>query len=414
MEHVAVTGLGIVSPIGSTVMSFWRRLLDGRRAIGQIPGGAGLSGNRLWAAVGDDFLERSTLERPALRNTDRFTQYAMVAASEALAQASLESPPASTAVVIGNTMGGFPFVAQSQTRFDESPRNVTPKLMALVIPNMASARIAMRWELHGPQLAISTACASSLDAIGLAAGMIERGEVDAAIAGGSETLLSPIVYESLVRAGALSRNDDAALASRPFDVERDGFVMGDGAGILVLERAERAHARGARVLARIRGYGSIADAYHITSPDPSARYEIRAMRDALERSGDAGSACGVVYAHATGTVVGDAAEAVAIDAVYAESPAVVTSIKGHLGHSMASAGAMCAIAGIAGMHEGAIPPTLGTATIDPVDALRTGDVGAARVRLFRLSSECLRLRRTERVAGDLSATGRPSETFRLR
>jgi 3-oxoacyl-[acyl-carrier-protein] synthase II len=365
MEHVAVTGLGIVSPIGSTVASFWRHLLDGRRAIGPIPDDAGLSGNRLWAAVGADFLEHSPLARAALRNTDRFTQYAMVATSEALAQARLEAPPESTAVVVGNTMGGLPFVAQSQSRFDDSPRNVTPKLMALVIPNMASARIALHWELHGPQLAISTACASSLDAIGLAAGMIERGEVDAAIAGGSETLLSPMVYESLVRAGALSRTDDAALASRPFDVERDGFVMGDGAGILVLERAERARERGAFVLARIRGYGSVADAYHITSPDPSARYEVRAMRDALERSGDAGAACGVVYAHATGTVVGDAAEALAIDAVYAERAAIVTSIKGHLGHSMASAGAMCAIAGVAGMHDGAIPATLGTRAVDP-------------------------------------------------
>ena len=153
---------------------------------------------------------------------------------------------------------------------------------------MASAFIAMHWKLHGPQLAISTACASSLDAIGLAAGMIERGEIEAAIAGGSETLLSPLVYESLVRAGALSRNRDVAQASRPFDVDRDGFVMGDGAGILVLERAERAQARGARILARIRGYGSVADAYHITSPDPSARYEVSAMRDAIESSGEAG------------------------------------------------------------------------------------------------------------------------------
>jgi 3-oxoacyl-[acyl-carrier-protein] synthase II len=233
-----------------------------------------------------------------------------------------------------------------------------------VIPNMASALIAMHWKLHGAQLAISTACASSLDAIGLAAGMIERGEIETAIAGGSETLLSPIVYESLVRAGALSRNPDAALASRPFDVDRDGFVMGDGAGVLVLERVERAQARGARILARIRGYGSVADAYHITSPDPSARYEVQAMRDALDRSGD-GSECRVVYAHATGTIVGDAAEAKAIDDVYADRPPVVTSIKGHLGHSMASAGAMSAIAGITGMHEGRIPPTIGTENVDP-------------------------------------------------
>lgn len=363
MEHVAVTGVGVVSPIGSTTESFWRHLLEGKRAIAPMPDGVHLSGNAFWAAVEDDFLEQSSLPRGALRNTDRFTQFAMVAAAEALARAGLK-PPSETAVIVGNTMGGFPLVAESQTRFLDDARNVTPKLMALVIPNMASALIAMHWNLHGPQLAISTACASSLDAIGLAAGMIERGEIEVAITGGSETLLSPLVYESLVRAGALSRNGDVAQASRPFDVDRDGFVMGDGAGILVLERAERAYARGAAILARIRGYGSVADAYHITSPDPSARYEVRAMRDALERSGDAGERCHVVYAHATGTIVGDAAEARAIEEVYAGRQAIVTSIKGHLGHSMASAGAMCAIAGITGMHEGWIPPTVGTQRID--------------------------------------------------
>jgi 3-oxoacyl-[acyl-carrier-protein] synthase II len=260
--------------------------------------------------------------------------------------------------------------------------------MALVIPNMASAFIAMHWKLHGPQLAVSTACASSLDAIGLAAGMIERGEIETAIAGGSETLLSPIVYESLVRAGALSRNPDAQCASRPFDVDRDGFVMGDGAGILVLERTERAEARGARVLARIRGYGCVADAYHITSPEPSAQYEVQAMRDALEASNAAKETCHVVYAHATGTIVGDAAEAKAIDEVYTDRPAIVTSIKGHLGHSMASAGAMCAIAGISGMHEGWIPPTMGTQRVDPVTRfdLVTGQPRAYSYDAFQVNA----------------------------
>ena len=364
MENVAVTGMGIISPIGSTTDSFWRLLLEGKRAIAPMPGDLRLSGNALWAAVGDDFLAQSSLRPTALRNTDRFTQYAMAATDEALTRAGLNPPNERTAVIVGNTMGGFPLVVESQTCFLDAARNVTPKLMALVIPNMACALIAMHWKLHGPQLTISTACASSIDAIGLAAGMIERGEIDAAIAGGSETLLSPLVYESLVRAGALSRNRDVTRASRPFDVDRDGFVMGDGAGILVLERVERARARGARILARVRGYGSVADAYHITSPDPSGRYEVRAMRDAIESAGDAGQECSVVYAHATGTIVGDAAESKAIDDVYSDRPAIVTSIKGHLGHSMASAGVMCAIAGITGMHEGAIPPTMGTQHID--------------------------------------------------
>ena len=365
MEHVAVTGMGVVSPLGSSIDAFWRGLMNGTSAIGPMHNRERVSGNGFWAAVPDDFVGGAQLSAGALRNTDRFTQYAMVAASAALAQASLDPPAERTAVIVGNTMGGFPLVAETQSRYlDGGGHVVTPKLMALVIPNMANALIAMHWKLHGPSLAISTACASSLDAIGLASGMIERGTIDAAIAGGSETLLSPIVYESLVRAGALSRNPDPARASRPFDLDRDGFVMGDGAAILVLERAERAAQRGATILARIRGYGSLADAYHITSPDPSGEYEVRAMRAALD---DAGAAAqrSVVYAHATGTIVGDAAEARAIDALYAEQPPIVTSIKGHLGHSMASSGAMCAIAAIVGMHESRVPPTIGTQRIDP-------------------------------------------------
>lgn len=366
MEHVAVTGVGVVSPIGCTVETFWQNLLRGERAISPMADSSHVSGNALWAAVPEDFLSQTSLSPAATRNTDRFTQYAMAATAEALERAHLDPPPERTAVVIGNTMGGFPFVAEAQTRFIEGGgRAVSPKLMALVIPNMAGAFIAMQWRLHGPQLTISTACASSLDAIGLASGMIERGEIDAAIAGGSETLLSPLVYESLVRAGALSRNSDPARASRPFDVDRDGFVMGDGAAVLVLERAESAAARGAQILARIRGYGSLADAYHITSPDPSGKYEVRAMRHAIDAASEAGSGCDVVYAHATSTVVGDAAELRAINGVYADRPAVVTSIKGHLGHSMASAGAMCAVAGISGLHEGLIPPTIGTEHPDP-------------------------------------------------
>ena len=366
MEHVAVTGMGIVTPIGSTTGIFWQSLLQGKCAIAPIEGGSKLSGNRLWAAVPKEFSYDGELTPTVARNTDRFTQFALAATREAIDQAHLDPPSARTAVIVGNTMGGFPLVAEMQTRFlEDGGRGVTPKLMALVIPNMAGALIAMRWKLHGPQLAISTACASSLDAIGLASGMIERGEIDAAIAGGSETLLSPLVYESLVRAGALSRNHDPERASRPFDVDRDGFVMGDGAAFLILERLEMATARGAAIHARVRGYGSVGDAYHITSPDPSARYEILAMEDAIARAGDAGAECNVVYAHATGTVVGDAAEAKAIDAIYTDRPAVVTSLKGHLGHSMASAGAMCTIAGIVGMHEGTIPPTMGTQQLDP-------------------------------------------------
>ncbi len=362
VEHVAVTGAGIVCPIGSGASAYWDAILGGKHGFTTIPESDRLPGSRLWAAVPDGFLD--TLELPAewLRNADRFTQYAVASAAQALAMAGLRQPPRNTAVIVGNTMGGLPLLAQTQMQLVEHPRHVTPKLMALVIPNMAAARISLAWGLRGRQLTVSSACASSLDAIGLAAQWIERGEAECALAGGVETLLAPVVYASLERAGALSQSRDPRLAARPFDVERDGFVMGDGGGMLVLESVARAEARGARILGRIRGYASMGEAHHLTAPEPSGEYESEVMREAL-----AAAKCPVevIFAHATGTVVGDIAELRAINRVFRDRRPLVTSLRGHIGHSMAAAGVMSAIAGLWGMHDGLVPATLGTRRVEP-------------------------------------------------
>lgn len=362
MEEVVVTGAGIVCPVGSGTGAFWDALLRGQGSFSPIPRSAGLGGSRRWAAVPDEVLARAELPPQFLRNADRFTQYAILAAAQAFAMAGLDAPPPKTAVLVGNTMGGLPLFAETQMQLAASPRQVTPKLMALVIPNMAAARISLNWGLRGRQLTVSTACASSLDAIGLAAQMIERGEALCAIAGGAETLLAPVVYASLEHAGALSRAADPRHASRPFDVERDGFVMGDGAGMLFLERAAHARRRGARVLARVRGYASMADAHHLTAPEPSGCYEAEAMQAAIE---DANCAVEAVFAHATGTIVGDIAELRAINAVFPDRQVPVTSLRGHLGHAMAAAGVMSAIAAILGMEKGLMPHTRGTKTVEP-------------------------------------------------
>jgi 3-oxoacyl-[acyl-carrier-protein] synthase II len=363
MNQVAVTGMGVVSPIGSGVPAFWDALLAGRHAFRTIANADGLGGNKLWAAVPDGFAAAPGITATMLRNADRFTAYAMVATVEALAMSGLtEALPPRTAVILGNTMGGLPLFAETQMELERRPQHVTPKLMALVIPNMAAARISLHWGLHGRQLTVSTACASSLDAIGLAARMIELGEVQHAIAGGTETLLAPVVYQSLDRARALSRATDPDKASRPFDIGRDGFVMGDGAAVLLLEHEESARRRGARVLARVRGYGSLTDAHHLTAPEPGGRYEAEAIRAALD---DSGCEVRTVFAHATSTVVGDIAELRAINTVFGSRRPSVTALRGHLGHAMAAAGATSAIAGVLGMRAEVMPHTLGTRTVEP-------------------------------------------------
>ncbi|MGH8219742.1 MAG: beta-ketoacyl-[acyl-carrier-protein] synthase family protein [Steroidobacteraceae bacterium] len=362
MEHVTVTGAGIVCPIGSGVSAYWDAIRGGKHGFTAIPGCDHLPGSRMWAAVPDDFLDAHELPAEWLRNADRFTQYAVASAAQALAMAGLEHPPCETAVVVGNTMGGLPLFAQTQMQLIDEPRHITPKLMALVIPNMAAARVCLAWGLRGRQLAVSTACASSLDAIGLAAQWIERGEAQCALAGGVETLLAPVVYASLERAGALSQSRDGRCAARPFDVERDGFAMGDGGGMLLLESERHAEARGARILARIRGYASMSEAHHLTSPEPSGGYEAAVMHAALT---DAACPVEVVFAHATGTLVGDIAELRAINRVFQNTRPVVTSLRGQLGHSMAAAGVMSIIAGLCGMRDGLVPPTLGTRLVEP-------------------------------------------------
>ncbi len=362
MEAVAVTGMGVICPIGSGVEPFWDAILSGRHGFSEIPRSEALNGNRLWAAVPDELLDTADVPGEFVRNADRFTQYAVATAAQSFSMAGFKVPPPKTAVVLGNTMGGLPLFAETQMQLAANSRHVTPKLMALVIPNMAAARISLNWGLRGRQLTISTACASSLDAIGLAAQMIERGEAQCAVAGGVETLLAPVVYASLERAGALSRATDPRRASRPFDIARDGFVMGDGGAMLFLEQVEHARRRGARILARVRGYASMADSHHLTAPEPSGRYEAEVMRAALD---DANCTVEAIYAHATGTVVGDIAELRAINATFPDHPPLVTALRGHLGHAMAAAGATSAIAGILGMERNVVPHTLGTENVDP-------------------------------------------------
>lgn len=355
--------MGVVSALGCSVDAFWRSLVDARTAIAPADPALQLSGSGLWAAIDEGMLPLDLVRPSALQSSADFTRYAMLAAEQAMRLAGLQ-PSADAAVIVGNSMGGFPLVAEMQDRLRErGARGVSPKLVPLVSPNVAAARIAWYYKLRGVQHTISNACASALDAVGIAARMIERGEADVAIAGGTEAALCPLLYESLFRSGAISRSDDPHHAARPFDAECDGFVIADGAAMLVLERVERANERSAPVLARIRGYDSTTDGHSITAPEPSGRHMIRVMRNALHEAGDLGAPCRTIYAHATGNAV-DAIEAKAIGEVFGAVSPLVTSIKGHTGHALAADGALALVAGIEGMHRGFVPPTLGTRNLD--------------------------------------------------
>ncbi len=365
MRDLAITGAGLVTPIGGNVASSWEAFCAGRLGVVRAPASTRWDG--WWAEIPDAYLA-GRLDPATAKRTDRFVQYALLAAGEALGGAALTPDPERTAIVLGSTMGGVPSITDARALLDGGgPARVSPRLITCVIPNMAAAALALRWGLHGPQLTISTACASSLDAIGHAARLIERGDADVALAGGTETPLASVVAWSLQHAGALATANEARLASRPFDRARTGFVMGDGCGVIVLERGAAARRRGARILGYVRGYGSLADGYHLSSPDPTGRWESRAMRLALAEAELGADAIDAVFAHGTSTRAGDAAEICAIDAVYSErrAPIPVTSLKGHVGHSMAASGVTALVIALRGMAERSLVATLGTTELDP-------------------------------------------------
>jgi 3-oxoacyl-[acyl-carrier-protein] synthase II len=244
---------------------------------------------------------------------------------------------------------------------------VSRKLNIQAWPNMAGGQIALRYGLHGPLATVSTACASSADAIGLACWMIERGRADTMLAGGSDSALTALTFHSQAQYGMLRAIEDPRRASLPFDVARCGIVEGEGSAMVLLERADLARARGARIYGYVRGYGAVAEAYHPSSPEPEGRYEERAMRQALDDAGIGPGEVDAVLAHGTGTPVGDRAEIRAVNRLFerAGDPVAVTSVKGHVGHSGGAANVTALLAGLYSMEQQALVPTAGTTELDP-------------------------------------------------
>jgi 3-oxoacyl-[acyl-carrier-protein] synthase II len=374
VQNVAITGIGLISSLGLNVEDHSRRLLNGELGIkvSKLKLGAGAP-TALGAPV-EGFQARDWIDERLLDGTDGFARFAVATATQALADAGVgELDPLRTAIVHGTSMGGTRALLESQHLLEtRGPESVPRKTMIKIWPNMAAAQIAMKYDLHGPQITVCTACASSLDAIGTAARLIADGRADAAITGGTEggsvddgVEFVPATYYSGNTYGMSSQEPDPSRAALPFDAERRGIVSGEGSAMLFLEREDHARARGAHIYALVRGYGTVADGFHPSSPEPSGRWEQRAMELALEEAGLAPDAIDAVVAHATGTPKGDTAEIRALNNLFGGRGLPVTSLKGTIGHTGASAGAMGLVAGITAMHHGQLPPTMGTTTPDP-------------------------------------------------
>lgn len=371
MENVAITGMGVISSLGSRVEEFCRNLSAARVAVGPAPWAGQHGFEHVWVSAIQSFRAEDWMDERVVSGTDRFAQYAIAAAAQAIGEVGETAlDPLRTAVVIGTSMAGVETLVNSQHGLDTvGVSGVSRKLQIQAWPNMAAGQIALRWKLHGPLLTVSTACASSLDALGLAARMIESGAADVAIAGGCDSARSQVASIAACLYGMAALQPDPYKACRPFDVNRTGVMGGEGAGIVILERLDRARARGAKVYGRIRGYGSLSDAYHPSSPDPSAKWEIRAMEMAIDDAKlPRGTAdIGAVIAHGTGTPVGDTVEIRAINHLFGDRdrPIPVASIKGHVGHTAGAAGVMGLMAALHSIEQRALVPTAGTTDVDP-------------------------------------------------
>ncbi len=350
-RRVAVTGIGALSCAGVGVDALWSALLRP-----EAP-----------ASMAIAPFDASHLGGPKeLRRLDPFTLYALMAADEAWRQSGLEGPLLDGGSVVTTGIGGLQTVLDQVGVLTSKGRDrVSPFMVPMMMPNAATAAVSMRFGLGGPAETVTTACAAGTHAVGNGARLVATGRCPVVLAGGAEAVIVEIAEAGFRNMTALSTRG----VSRPFDVERDGFVMGEGAGVLVLEEWEHAIARGATILAEVVGAASTADAFHLTAPDPEGHGAIRSMTLALDDAGLTPADVSHINAHGTSTPLNDLAESVAVRAVFGDAAPPVTSIKGHLGHSLAAAGALEAVASVLTLRHQVIPPTAGTATIDPAVGL---------------------------------------------
>lgn len=358
-EKIVVTGMGAVTPVGCGVEDYWNNLINGECGIDRIMRFDAESLAVKIAAEVKDFDIEAHMPKKMIHETDAFTQYAFVAAKEALGD-GLPADPERTGIVMGTAMAGVATTAATQEILTNAVhKNVGPRFVPRILGNIAAAQIAISYGIYGPSSTLSTACASGCDAVSMAAMMLFADEADAVLAVGSESILCPLVIYSLANAHTLSRmNDDPLHACRPFDAARNGFVIGEGGGALVLERESHAKARGAVIYAELAGWANNNDAYHVTQPDPDGKMAARCMQRAMDCAGVTAQQIDHINAHGTGTKQGDSAELTAISQLFGSARPAITSTKGATGHLMGGGGLTESIACIQSIRTGIIPPTL--------------------------------------------------------
>ncbi len=371
-RRVVVTGLGTVSPVGNTVDEAWLALLDGRSGAAAITKFDASNLKVRFACEIKDFDAQAYISRKEARRYDNFVQYAIAAAQQAVDQSGLNAgfpDPNRTGVIIGSGIGGMQtYEDNCRAYITEGPDRVSPFFVPMFISDMAAGLVSIRFGLKGPNFCTVSACASSANAIGESFDLIRRGAADAMIAGGSEAAITGLTVTAFANMKALSfRNDDPATASRPFDKERDGFVLADGGAIVVLESLEHAEARGDTVLGEVIGYGLSGDAYHITSPPPGGEGAAQAIRDCLADGNIDQADVGYINAHGTSTLVGDVAETRAVKSVFGDyaRDLIFGSTKSMTGHLLGGAGAFEFIVSLLVVTKGKIPPTINQFTPDP-------------------------------------------------
>jgi 3-oxoacyl-[acyl-carrier-protein] synthase II len=371
-RRVAVTGVGLVTPLGTGVEKNWNALIEGRSGIGPITRFDATAFPSQIAGEVRDFRAEDHIEKKEIKKMDLFIQYAMAAADMAIGSARLKIDDASApavGVVIGVGLGGLPTIEEYHGVYLESGlRRISPFMIPKLIANMAPGQIAMKYGAKGVNYTPTSACSSGAHAVGEAARMIRHGYQDVVICGGAEACISPTGVAGFVAMRALStRNDEPQRASRPFDKGRDGFVMGEGAGVLVLEELEGARRRGATILAEVAGYGTNCDAYHMTQPSPEGVGAAACMRLCLEDGGLTPDAVQYINAHGTSTEFNDANETKAIKSVFGEYAArlAVSSTKSMTGHLLGGAGGIEAVYTVLALVNGVIPPTINYEDPDP-------------------------------------------------